>query len=80
MPKWLTVKILIPQGYPLYRIYLENRFFAEPGWPGKRVSNRKYWGSLNRKLLFSVSFPGLTPPQVRKALEAISETAFLSAF
>lgn len=36
----------------------------------------KVFGLTEPEALFSVSFPGLTPPQVRKALEGIRENAF----
>ncbi|HHU98038.1 MAG: DUF499 domain-containing protein [Dethiobacteria bacterium] len=68
-----------PQGYPLYEytwktVFLQSLVGREEGIESKIL------GITEPEALFSVSFPGLTPPQVRKALEAISETAFYLRF
>lgn len=64
-----------PQGYPLYEytwktVFLHSLVGREEG------IDSKIMGITEPEALFAVSFPGLTPPQVRTALEAISDNAF----
>jgi len=64
-----------PEGYPLYEytwktIFLHSLVGREEGL------NSRIFGLTEPEALFCVSFPGLTPPQVRKALEEIGESAF----
>jgi len=64
-----------PQGYPLYEytwktVFLHSLVGREEGIDSKIL------GITEPEALFAISFPGLTPPQVRTALEAISEDAF----
>ncbi len=68
-----------PQGYPLYEytwktVFLHSLVGREEGIDSKIL------GITEPETLFSVSFPGLTPPQVRTALEAINEDAFYLRF
>lgn len=64
-----------PEGHPLYEytwktVFLHSLVGREEG------IDSKAFGLTESEALFCVSFPGLTPPQVRKALEEISESAF----
>jgi len=64
-----------PEGHPLYEytwktVFLHSLVGREEG------INSKAFGLTESEALFCVSFPGLTPPQVRTALEEINETAF----
>jgi len=64
-----------PEGHPLYEytwktVFLHSLVGREEG------VNTKIFGLTESEALFCVSFPGLTPPQVRTALEEINETAF----
>jgi hypothetical protein len=68
-----------PQGFPLYEytwktVFLHSLVGREEGIASKIL------GITEPEALFSVSFPGLTPPQVCKALEAINEEAFYLRF
>lgn len=64
-----------PLGYPLFEytwktVFLHSLVGREEG------TDSKIMGITEPEALFAGSFPGLTPPQVRTALEAISEEAF----
>jgi hypothetical protein len=64
-----------PEGHPLYEytwktVFLHSLVGREEG------IDSKIFGITESEALFSVSFPGLTPPQVRTALEEINESAF----
>ncbi len=64
-----------PEGHPLYEytwktVFLHSLVGREEG------INSKAFGITESEALFYVSFPGLTPSQVRTALEEINETAF----
>lgn len=64
-----------PEGYPLYEytwktVFLHSLVGREEGL------NSRIFGITESEALFGVSFPGLTPPQVRAALEEINESAF----
>jgi len=64
-----------PEKYPLYEftwktVLLHSLVGREEGL------NSKIFGITEPEALFSVSFPGLTPPQVRTALAEIKESAF----
>jgi len=68
-----------PEGYPLYEytwktVFLHSLVGREEGL------NSKIFGITESEALFAVAFPGLTPPQVRMALEEIGETAFYLRF
>lgn len=64
-----------PEGYPFYEytwktVFLHSLVGREEG------IDSKVFGLTEPDALFCVSFPGLTPPQVRTALKEISESAF----
>ncbi len=64
-----------PEGHPLYEytwktVFLHSLVGREDGL------DSRIFGLTESEALFSGSFPGLTPPQVRTALEEISESAF----
>lgn len=64
-----------PEGYPLYEytwktVFLHSLVGREEGL------DSRIFGLTEPEALFSVAFPGLTPPQVRTALEEINESAF----
>ncbi len=64
-----------PEGHPLYEytwktVFLHSLVGREEGL------DSKIFGLTEPEALFSVSFPGLTPPQVRSALKEINESAF----
>ncbi|NLL17843.1 MAG: ATP-binding protein [Clostridia bacterium] len=64
-----------PEGYPLYEytwktVFLHSLVGREEGL------NSRIFGITESDALFSVALPGLTPPQVRMALEEINESAF----
>jgi len=64
-----------PEGHPLYEytwktVFLHSLVGREEGL------DSKIFGLTEPEALFCVSFPGLTPPQVRTALEEINESAF----
>ncbi|MFZ5897783.1 MAG: ATP-binding protein [Bacillota bacterium] len=64
-----------PRGYPLYEytwktVFLHSLVGREEG------VDSKVFGLTEPEALFSVSFPELTPPQVRTALEEINKSAF----
>jgi len=64
-----------PEGHPLYEytwktVFLHSLVGREEGL------NSRIFGITESEALFSVSFPGLTPSQVRIALEEINESAF----
>jgi hypothetical protein len=68
-----------PQGYPFYEytwktVFLHSLVGREEGITSKIL------GITELEAMFAVSFPGLTPHQVGKALEKISETAFYLRF
>lgn len=64
-----------PEGYPLYE-YTWKTVFLHSLVGRKEGLESKIFGLTAPEALFCVSFPGLTPPQVRTALEEISESAF----
>ncbi|MEW5953546.1 MAG: DUF499 domain-containing protein [Bacillota bacterium] len=64
-----------PEGHPLYE-YTWKTVFLHSLVGRDEGLNSKTFGLTESEALFGVSFPGLTPPQVRKALEEINETAF----
>lgn len=64
-----------PEGYPFHEytwktVFLHSLVGREEG------IDSKVFGLTEPDALFCVSFPGLTPPQVRTALKEISESAF----
>lgn len=64
-----------PEGYLLYEytwktVFLHSLVGREEGL------DSRIFGLTEPEALFGVSFPGLTPPQVRTALEEINESAF----
>jgi len=64
-----------PEGHPLYEytwktVFLHSLVGREEG------IGSKVFGLTEAEALFSVSFPGLTPPQARAALEEINESAY----
>lgn len=64
-----------PEGYPFHEytwktVFLHSLVGREEGL------NSNIFGITESEALLSVSFPGLTPPQVSKALERIEDTAF----
>lgn len=64
-----------PEGYPFYEytwktVFLHSLVGREEGL------DSRIFGLAEPEALFAVSFPGLTPAQVRKALEEINESAF----
>lgn len=68
-----------PEGHPLYEytwktVFLHSLVGREEGL------NSRIFGITESEALFSVAFPGLTPPQVRVALEEIQESAFYLRF
>jgi hypothetical protein len=68
-----------PEGHPLYEytwktVFLHSLVGREEGL------NSRIFGISESEALFGVSFPGLTPPQVRTALEEINESAFYLRF
>jgi hypothetical protein len=68
-----------PAGFPLYEytwktVFLHSLVGREEGL------NSNVFGVTESEALFDVAFPGLTPPQVRTALEEITESAFYLRF
>lgn len=64
-----------PEGFPLYEYVWKTVFLHSlVGRDEGLASNR--FGITEQDALLEVSFPGLTPPQVRTALQQIEETAF----
>ena len=64
-----------PEGHPLYEytwktVFLHSLVGREEGL------HSRLFGLTEPEALLAVSFPGLTPPQVRTALEEIKESAF----
>lgn len=64
-----------PEGHPLYE-YTWKTVFLHSLVGREEAIDSKIFGITESEALFSVSFPGLTPPQVRTALEEINESAF----
>lgn len=64
-----------PEGYPLYEYTWKTVFLHSLVGREKGIESNLF-GLTESEALFAVSFPGLTPPQVRKALEEINESAF----
>ena len=64
-----------PEGHPLYEYTWKTVFLHSLAGRGEGI-NSKIFGLTESEALFCVSFPGLTPPQARTALEEINETAF----
>ncbi|AVX21337.1 Protein of unknown function [Carboxydocella sporoproducens DSM 16521] len=68
-----------PEGYPLYEytwktVFLHSLVGNEEGL-GSRI-----FGITEADALFAVAFPGMTPPQVKTALEEINESAYYLKF
>lgn len=68
-----------PEGYPLYE-YTWKTVFLHSLVGRNEGLNSRIFGITEPEALFDVSFPGLTPPQVRTALEEIQESAFYLRF
>ena len=68
-----------PQAYPLYEYTWKTVFLHSLVGRAEGLSSRIF-GISETEALFCVSFPGLTPHQVRTALEKISESAFYLRF
>jgi len=64
-----------PEGYPLYEYTWKTVFLHSIVGREEGLASRIF-GLTEADALFSVSFPGLTPPQVHTALEEINESAF----
>ena len=64
-----------PEGHPLYE-YTWKTVFLHSLVGREKGLDSKIFGITEPEALFSVSFPGLTPPQVRIALEEINKSAF----
>ncbi len=61
-----------PQGYPMYEYAWKTVFLHSLVGRQEGLSSNVF-GISEPDALFAVSFPGLTPPQVRKALEKIED-------
>ncbi|MGI6647627.1 MAG: ATP-binding protein [Bacillota bacterium] len=68
-----------PEGHPLFEYTWKTVFLHSLVGRAEGLSS-KIFGLTEAEALFSVSFPGLTPTQVRMALEKISESAFYLRF
>ncbi len=64
-----------PEGHPLYE-YTWKTVFLHSLVGRQEGLDAKIFGLYESEALFCVSFPGLTPPQVRTALEEIDKSAF----
>lgn len=64
-----------PEGHPLYE-YTWKTVFLHSLVGREEALDSKIFGITEPEALFAVSFPGLTPPQVRIALEEINKSAF----
>lgn len=64
-----------PEGYPLYE-YTWKTVFLHSLVGRAEGLNSRIFGLTEADALFSVAFPGLTPPHVLTALEEISESAY----
>jgi len=64
-----------PEGHPFYEYTWKTVFLHSLVGREEGLSS-KIFGLTGPEALFCVSFPGLTPPQVRTALEEINESAF----
>ncbi|MHB1125578.1 MAG: ATP-binding protein [Bacillota bacterium] len=64
-----------PMGYPLYEYTWKTVFLHSLVGRDEGLGS-KIFGLAESEALLSVSFPELTPPQVRTALEEINESAF----
>jgi len=64
-----------PEGHLLYEYTWKTVFLHSLAGREEGIHS-KIFGLTESEALFCVSFPGLTPPQVRTALEEINETAF----
>jgi hypothetical protein len=68
-----------PEGYPFYE-YTWKTVFLHSLVGREKGMESNLFGLTESEALFAVSFPGLTPPQVRTALEEINESAFYLRF
>jgi len=64
-----------PEGYPFYEYTWKTVFLHSLVGRAQGLGS-KVFGISEPEVLLSVSFPGLTPPQVRTALEEIDESAY----
>ena len=64
-----------PEGYPLYEYTWKTVFLNSLVGREEGLSS-KIFGITEAEALLAVSFPGLTPSQVKTALDEINETAF----
>ncbi len=64
-----------PEGHPLYEYTWKTVFLHSLVGREEGLDSRVF-GLSESEALFCVSFPGLTPPQVRTALQEINESAF----
>ena len=68
-----------PQGFPMYEYTWKTVFLHSLVGRSEGVESN-ILGLTESEALFATSFPGLTPPQVRTALEEISASAFYLRF
>lgn len=68
-----------PEGYPLYEYTWKTVFLNSLVGRGLGL-DAKIFGISEADALLATSFPGMSPPQVKTALEAISETAYYLRF
>ncbi|MBA4544391.1 ATP-binding protein [Thermoactinomyces daqus] len=68
-----------PEGHPLFEYTWKTVFLHSLVGRDEGISS-KIFGITESEALFSVSFPGMTPPQVRIALEEITESAYYLRF
>lgn len=68
-----------PEGFPLYEYSWKTVFLHSLVGRAQGVTSNIF-GLTETEALYAVSFPGLTPPQVRTALEEISRRAFYLRF
>src|SRR5690606_31336977 len=68
-----------PEGYPMYEYTWKTVFLHSLVGRSEGVKSNVF-GVTEADAIFATTFPGLTPPQVRKALEEIHESAFYLRF
>jgi len=68
-----------PEGYPMYEYTWKTVFLHSLVGRSEGVKSNVF-GVTEADAIFATAFPGLTPPQVRKALEEIQESAFYLRF
>ncbi len=68
-----------PEGYPMYEYAWKTVFLHSLVGRSEGVSSNVF-GLTESEALFATSFPGLTPPQVRTALDEIANSAFFLRF